>query len=482
MQIFNRSALTGGGMALDGISAAQLADGDKAFVDSGGVHYAFLYNAASSAAESSPEVIAPDDAGGTGRWLMQSSKVATTDSPGVVELATNAEVLAGTDATRAVTPAANRYVLDGRVRLQNLLTNSGFGVWSRATAKTFGGPLSMVEGVTNGVCTTANTRDIVVGDLVHFITGDLVGQAFEVTAVTPNVSFTIDSNVSSGTCSAYEMVPHCAEANSNALDGWAKSNTLTVERTRKDVTGNALYGVIMTPLAAGEVLNTDVLPQHCRGQNVVLGAWVRTGVANHARLFVLDSAGMAYSPYHSGGGGWEWLEMTRPIAQTSTRVCAGFFLSQSSGTVSACCPMLALASSLGAGRYQPVLDEIVWLAAPVTSDRLHGKTFSPGNWAALNVEGDSHGRIPANARALHIYTNCRDSGSSGTGNIALALRGANTASSYVNCLAGRTNDAASLFCGWASCDANGDIQHDSNASGTNTLDVVAFQYMAVQLG
>lgn len=70
-QVYFRNALTGGGAALDGISYSQLADGDKAFVDSGGIRYGFAYDSSSAASESSPDVIKPDDNTGNGRWLLK---------------------------------------------------------------------------------------------------------------------------------------------------------------------------------------------------------------------------------------------------------------------------------------------------------------------------------------------------------------------------------------------------------------------------
>ncbi|GAB6178518.1 hypothetical protein JCM16814_34090 [Desulfobaculum senezii] len=384
----------------------------------------------------------------------------------------------GAEAARDEAQAA---ALSTTARPRNLLPNSGFGVWSNATAKTFGGALSMADGISGGVCTTANTRDITVGDLVHFVTGDYAGRAFEVVAVTPNVSFTLDRPITCDFCTAYEMVPHCAETNSKGPDGWAKSNSLAVERTRKDVTGNAMYGVIMHSSQTGDVLNADVPPQHCRGRTVTLGAWVKTSAAGHACLRILDSSGSTMSAQHSGSGSWEWLEVTRPIPQGATRVCVGFVLAQASGDVSACCPMLGLADSLGAGAYEPVPGEVLWLETPVPFASLYGGTFSSDGWNHTSVQAEAGGRLPASAKAVFMYVNCRDSGSAGTGNFSFLLRGANTCADFACMVAGRTNDAPQLLSGWASCDLSGGIQYDINASGSNTFDVSALNFLGVQL-
>jgi predicted RecA/RadA family phage recombinase len=67
--------LTGGGNALDGA-----ADGTYTFTnndfaigrDTDGILYLYYYDTTSSAAENPPNVIAPNDAGGAGRWLLAS--------------------------------------------------------------------------------------------------------------------------------------------------------------------------------------------------------------------------------------------------------------------------------------------------------------------------------------------------------------------------------------------------------------------------
>lgn len=82
--IFHKTILTGGAAdSLDNISSIDrgdedhnpLQDTDAALVMVSGTLYAYLYDAASTAAESSPDVIKPDDvaAGDPGRWILQGS-------------------------------------------------------------------------------------------------------------------------------------------------------------------------------------------------------------------------------------------------------------------------------------------------------------------------------------------------------------------------------------------------------------------------
>jgi hypothetical protein len=79
--VFHKTGLTSGGAGcLDSISGANRGDtnplqaDDAAFVMVSSLLYAYLFDAASTAAESSPDVIRPDDiaVGDPGRWILQS--------------------------------------------------------------------------------------------------------------------------------------------------------------------------------------------------------------------------------------------------------------------------------------------------------------------------------------------------------------------------------------------------------------------------
>jgi len=67
------TTLTGGGAsALDSKDGANLNNGDKALVHTtGNILYIYQLDADSGAAESSPDVISPDDNPGSKRWVLQ---------------------------------------------------------------------------------------------------------------------------------------------------------------------------------------------------------------------------------------------------------------------------------------------------------------------------------------------------------------------------------------------------------------------------
>ena len=69
--VYGATALTGGTAgALDAIDGAILVDKDMAIAITGGYTYAYLLNATSGAAESSPDVITPDTNPGDKRWIL----------------------------------------------------------------------------------------------------------------------------------------------------------------------------------------------------------------------------------------------------------------------------------------------------------------------------------------------------------------------------------------------------------------------------
>jgi hypothetical protein len=71
--LFGATSLTGGGAgSLDSIKTAQIQDADVCFVtmNSGEEFYVYTFDSGNVAAESSPDVIYPDDASGTEAWLI----------------------------------------------------------------------------------------------------------------------------------------------------------------------------------------------------------------------------------------------------------------------------------------------------------------------------------------------------------------------------------------------------------------------------
>lgn len=77
-RIHKRTALTGGtASAVDGIDADALTDGDVLFAFVSGTVYFYIYDDNVGGLESSPDLIVPDEEGGSpysgnGRWVLQT--------------------------------------------------------------------------------------------------------------------------------------------------------------------------------------------------------------------------------------------------------------------------------------------------------------------------------------------------------------------------------------------------------------------------
>ena len=142
------------GNSLKEIDGALLNDGDMAMGIYNTRHGFYQVDADSGASESLPDIVSPTSNAGTKRWLLKGyisaditlnnttaslpvwtdaskkletksvaetktilgTNAATTSATGVVELATNAEALTGTDTASAVTPDDLKYGLDRRIQ------------------------------------------------------------------------------------------------------------------------------------------------------------------------------------------------------------------------------------------------------------------------------------------------------------------------------------------------------------------------------
>jgi len=112
----SKTGLIGGeATKLDSIDGAVLVDGDAAFVNVLNVQYIYRLDADSGAAESSPNIIAPDTNPGTKRWILQGLNGASLNMPGL-----SASLPVFTDASKNL---VSKSVAD-------TLTALGVGAWT----------------------------------------------------------------------------------------------------------------------------------------------------------------------------------------------------------------------------------------------------------------------------------------------------------------------------------------------------------------
>jgi len=60
-----------------------------------------------------------------------------------------------------------------------------------------------------------------------------------------------------------------------------------------------------------------------KGRDASLGAWVYASNSNSARLWIDDGVTKTYSDYHTGTPGWEWLDLTKLLSGSGTKLHVG---------------------------------------------------------------------------------------------------------------------------------------------------------------
>lgn len=114
------TSLTGGGSgALDKINGSLLSDGDTARVTikATGRTYFYHLDATSGAAESSPDVIAPDTSADSKRWILSKVEVdaSTLGTSAPNDMATESEATTGAATDKVMSPATSRAAFDSWV-------------------------------------------------------------------------------------------------------------------------------------------------------------------------------------------------------------------------------------------------------------------------------------------------------------------------------------------------------------------------------
>ena len=300
--------------------------------------------------------------------------------------------------------------------------------------------------------------------------------------------------------SCYEITPCCTAADALACDGWEKDVSLDIYRQHSDggtlTKDGAFYSLKMVPSAVTDSLrfplstiygNNEWLQQFA-GRPVTVGMWVKTSTALHAIIRVRDGVSWFDSPYHSGGGAWEWLEVTASINASPTFVYLRIQSSvapnvDGSTIIYISQPMFIFGSSIGENMYQPRLQEIIRLDKRILSNLLVAAAYSDVVFTTLNIEADSDAMLPKGCKMVKIRATLRDSGSAGA-NCYLGFRKNNAMDweFFIN-LYGLVNDTYKYLSGEQTCNEDGDVEYSIEATGAGTLDIVlgGTAYLGVQV-
>ena len=233
--IYHFTALTGGAAtALDSVDGNSLLDLDRAFTLVSGTAYIHQLDAASGAAESSPDVIAPDTNPGTKRWILQSVS-ATVNLTGPITSVGNATSVAsqtGTGSTFVMNSSPT--LITPTLGVATATSINKLAITAPATAAT----LTIAEGKT---LTASNTITFTAtdGSTLAIGTGGTLGTA----AYTASTAYEAAGGISTH---AALTATHGA---TGAVAGTTNTQTLTNKRITKR-TGT-------TTSSATPTINTD---------------------------------------------------------------------------------------------------------------------------------------------------------------------------------------------------------------------------------
>lgn len=120
--------------------------------------------------------------------------------------------------------------------------------------------------------------------------------------------------------------------------------------------GGADAALTETLLSGGSFTRAEFI----QGLYAAGGAWVKCSTVSAARVGIYDGVGYTYSSYHTGGGDWEWLGVTRQINVAATGL---YFIRQVAN---------AAVAAYFSGRTLLILDSDLDLPRYVPSDTTYG--------------------------------------------------------------------------------------------------------------
>ena len=296
----------------------------------------------------------------------------------------------------------------------------------------------------------------------------------------------------------YEITPCCTAADNLAFDGWYKDTTLYLYRQHNDggtlTKDGSFYSLKCVPSAANDFLifpytyTVEEWAQQFAGRTITVGAWFKTSSASHVSIRIYDSAGNTNSSAHTGGGAWEWLEVTHAVDAAATTLRIEVRLVNAGATdgstvVYISQPMLVFGSHIGEGNYQPILQEWIYATGQILSNYFQVSAEWSDDSGTINLEADSDAKLPKGAKATLMRSVIYDSGSlaTATGGRFLCRGGATAGYGHSNYVSGKANNAYGSQVGPNPCDRDGNYRYSIDATGVGTFGIAAFYYVGVQV-
>jgi len=431
---FTRTALTGGGAtAVDGINVTTLTGNELCWANVANVGYLYQLNATSGATADGVNIILPVvGTVGNKRWIRQedyrnypltnllsnpewkamsgstlenvgSAIYADSDGSTFASWTPGNCTMTDAGANLRITQISgvNQYAFFvmtteiGKLYRVNIVIANGTGAWDatdRMEIFTRGGFVELAQVLMPSAGAYSLIFEATQTNNEIYVWSSLgAGETLNITSIT-----------------LYEVTPGYVAADTLGPDEWYKAGTNDIlrEHNGTNTKAGSFYAIKETPTAQYDSFHwplaaTYVLAEHYKkfaGRTVTFGMWVKSSTASDVKLYIEDSDGTTGSSFHSGGGAYEWLEVTRTCTATITsfRVFP-MHAHASPGTAYFSQPMLVFGSSIGEGNYQPN-NEVIWLQSEVAIVN----SVSPSvGFTEYNIESSSLGSIGKGIKAIY---------------------------------------------------------------------------------
>lgn len=289
-----------------------------------------------------------------------------------------------------------------------------------------------------------------------------------------------DEVVSLDDIGCHEVTPGCVAVNTLACDGWLKTSGHSIyrEHSGSNTKSGSFYALKSVPSAQYDsstwpsgISGNVEHRQRFEGRTVTFGAWVKSSTASDL-ILVINDGGTSGSSYHTGGGAWEWLEVTKTIS-TSISYLNVYWDHQnaSPGTAYISQPMLVFGNAIGEGNYSRPPGEFIWFenaggSGETLNDFGSYDNFSDSDMQTINLEAQSNGWIPKGVKAVFFMMRAKENTSAGK---ALWLRGGTTGPIGIDMIS-QVATVLTTAAGWQPCDTSGDVEIDATV-GTDWDDV-----------
>ncbi len=406
--------------------------------------------------------------------------------------------------TGAILHAKDIATTDGVLK-ENLITNSGFDVWSNSTLENVGSDLitngafgsdaswnkqtgwtitsgvarASSSGAANTINQTLSGSPVVSGKLyrviytaVNYSGGSFRFDFGSTTGVVRSANGTYTeifegggssnvgiASVTTLTCdfdniSIYEVTPACIAANTVSLDGWKKSTNADLyrEHNGSNTKDGSFYSLYIKPTVAGQTCDwpqDNNEPTHLArfaGRTVTFGCWMKSDNSS-AGIYIHDNDAAVHGS-HTGGGGWEWLEATKTLASDIDEFMA---VIRGYGETYASQPMLVFGNSIGSGNYTRPQGEIVWFEATQGSNEFNNSTV--GDTVEVKITADSDGVVPKGVKAVYATLEGKAAASPGS---ALYSSGSLITEQTLQ-IRHAVNGVNTTSQGWVPIESNGDF-------------------------